>query len=168
MKKIIVGISVFALIAIAFPVQSAGNIDVSATVTVELIAVSVDSGSVAYGTLPLNTSANTVTLNQTQTATNDGNVNIDLSIKSSDAIGGTNWNLVAAVGSLDEYTHEFSVDSGTNYASFDVNNSVYSSIAASVNPTGFQDFDLRIKTPTSTSDTLEHTITVNVLATASS
>jgi len=167
MKKIIAGISVFTLLAFAFPVQSAGTADVTATVTAELISVSVDDGSVAYGALPLNTSEDTVTLTDTQTATNDGNVNVDLGVRSSDAASaGTPWNLAASAG-VDAFTHEFSTNSGSTWTDFNADNATYSSIATGVASTGTQDFDLQVGTPTSSTDTVEHTITVTVQATAS-
>ncbi len=142
--------------------------DVSATVTAELISVSVLDGSVAYGILAVNISEDTVTLNDTQVVTNDSNVLADLGVKSSDAVGGTQWNLAATNAALDDFTHESSPD-GSNWTLFNADNSSYTTlgtgnIAASG---GTQNLDLRIKTPTSVTDNILKTITVTVLATAS-
>ncbi len=148
--------------------MAATTADVSATVTSQLISVTVADGSVAYGVLNADTNQDTVTLSDTQTATNNGNVPENFSIRSSDATsGGTNWNLAASTGT-DEFTHEFSIDSGSNWIAFNVDNITYSSMSSSVAASGGTDnFDLRIKTPVSSTDNDEHTITVTVLATAS-
>lgn len=96
--------------------------------------------------------------------TNDGNVDVNLEVKSSDAIGGTDWNLAATNAALDEFTHEFAPD-GSTWVAFSVVNDTYTSLAGPVTTT--QNLDLRIKTPTSVSDNAQKTITVTVLATAS-
>jgi len=168
MNKLIASIAVFSLLAfVTFPVVAATTDDVVATVTAQLVAVSVSDGAVAYGTLDLNTNQDTVTLADTQTATNDGNVNVDLGIRSSDAVSGvTDWNLAASAGT-DEFIHEFSTDSGTTWTGFNVDNATYSNIASGVAASGTQDFDLQIGTPTASTDSVEHTVTVTVLATAS-
>ena len=168
MKSLIASITILGLAGMMVVVGAgaATTADVSATVTAELVSVSVLSGSVAYGILAVDTSEDTVNLGQTQVVTNNGNVNVDLEVKSSDATGGTPWNLVAAVGSLDEFTHESAPD-GSTWTSFNVDNATYTSLADGVVPTGTQNLDLRIKTPTSVTDSTEKTITVTVLATAS-
>ena len=168
MKKILAGISIFALLALAFPVGADDEATVTSTVTPELIAISVLDGAVDYGVLPLDTVEDTTLatgVNDTQEISNDGNVDVDLDVKSGDATSaGTPWNLAAARGS-DEFTHEFSDDSGSTWTTFNVDNVTYTAMSTSVSTT--QDMDLRIGTPTSSTDTLEHSITVTVLATAS-
>jgi len=167
MKSLIVSITILSLagMMVVVGVGAAPEANVSATVTAELITISTTDGAVDYGVLPVNTNENTVDLSDTQVVTNDGNVNVDLSVKSSDAVGGTDWNLVATVGSLDEFTHEFSSDDGSTYTGFNVVNATYTSLVADVVPTGTQNLDLRIKTPTSVTDNVVKTITVTVLAT---
>ena len=123
-------------------------------------------GSVAYGILPVNTNADTVTLSDTQVVTNGSNVAANFDVKSSDAVGGAGWNLVAATGSLDEFTHEFAPD-GSTWTAFSVNNATYASLATNVAAGATQNLDLRIKTPTSVTDNnVVKTITVTVLVTA--
>jgi len=167
-KKIFAGISVLALLAVAFPLSAADNATVTSTVTPELIAISVVDGSVAYGVLPLNTVEDTTSatgVDETQTISNDGNVDVDLTVKSGDATStGTPWNLAAAKGG-DEFTHEFSDDSGSSWTAFNADNITYTAMTTNVSAT--QDMDLRIGTPTSSTDTLEYSIAVTVLATAS-
>lgn len=169
MKKLIASFTALSLLAlVAVPAMSATTADVTATVTVEVIAVSVSPGSVAYGNLALSEVEDTTTsgLGLVQTVTNDGNDNVDLGIKSSDAAGTTPWNLAASQAS-DAFTHRFSTDNGTGWTAFNVDNTSYSSLAASVASLGEQDFDLEIGMPTASSDLDEHTITVTVQATAS-
>lgn len=168
-KRFFVSIMVLAVAAtvVGVAAQAADTADVSATVTAELITISVDNGSVAYGVLPVDTNADTVDLSQTQVVSNDGNVNVDLEVRSSDAVGGNDWNLAASNASLDEFTHEFSSNDGTSWASFNVVNATYTSLASNIAATvGTQNLDLRIKTPTSVTDNTLKTITVTVLATA--
>ena len=45
--------------------------------------------------------------------------------------GDTDWNLAASTGT-DEFTHEFSVDSGSNWTAFNVDNTTYSSMSSSI------------------------------------
>jgi len=168
MKKQLIGSFIvlgLAAMMVGVGVSAATEATVSATVTSELIAVSVSDGAVAYGILPVNTNQDTVTLSDTQVVTNDSNVAANLDVKSSDAAGGTGWNLVAAVGSLDEFTHEFAPD-GSTWTTFNVVNATYTSLATNVAAGDTQNLDLRIKTPTSVTDNTQKTITVTVLATA--
>jgi len=171
MNKLIGSIAILGLVVMLVGVVATADTTavVSATVTTDLITISVDDGSVAYGILPLNTNQDTTAsgLNDTQVVTNDGNVNVDLEVKSSDAIGGTGWNLAATNASSDEFTHEYSSDGGTGWATFNVDNTTYASLATSIAALGTQNLDLRIKTPTSVTDNTEKTITVTVLATKS-
>jgi len=169
MKSLIASIAIVGLVGLVVGVgtQADTTADVSATVTAELISVSVLDGSVAYGILPVNASEDTISLTDTQVVTNDSNVPADLAVKSSDAVGGVNWNLVAATGSLDEFTHEYSSNDGGAWATFNVDNTTYAALATNVAVDGTQNLDLRIGTPSSVSDQdVQKTITVTVLATA--
>ena len=166
-KQFIATLCILAVVGVGVGVgaQGANEAPVSATVTAELITISVASGSVTYGILPTDTNEDTVSLSQTQVVTNDSNVAVDLEVKSSDAAGGTPWNLAATNEALDEFTHEFAPD-GSTWAMFDVNNDIYTSLAGNIAAsTGTQDLDLKIKTPSSVSDNTQKTIIVTVLAT---
>jgi len=169
MKSLIISVIILVLVgaAVGVRVQGADTANVSATVTAELITISVADGSITYGILPVNTNEDTVFLTDTQVVTNDGNVEADLAVKSSDAVGGTDWNLAATNASLDEFTHEFSSNGGSNWTVFNVDNVTYTSLTTNVAVNGTQNLDLRIKTPASVTDNTEKTITVTVLATAS-
>jgi len=169
-RSTIATIAILALVGlgVGMGAGAATTSDVSATVTAELISVSVADGTVAFGTLGLNTTEHTATGGnalETQIATNDGNVTANFGIRSSDAVsGGTNWELAASAGT-DAFTHEFSVDDGSNWVAFNVDNSTYSTLANTVAASGTQDFDLRVGTPTASTDSVEHTVTVTVQAT---
>ena len=167
MKKQLIGLFMvlgLAAMMVGVGVSAATTATVAATVTAELISVSVADGSVDYGILPISTSTTTVGLGQTQVVTNGSNVPADLDVKSSDAVGGTAWNLAASAGA-DAFTHESAPD-GSTWTAFNVDNDTYTSLATNIAAAGTQNLDLRIGTPTSVSDNVEKTITVTVLATA--
>lgn len=170
MKKIFAGISVLALIAVAFPVQGADTAGVTATVTVENISVTVSDGSVAYGTLAVNTAQGTAindsdSLDDTQTATNNGNITENFNIRGSDS--GT-WTLAGSAGA-NQYVHEFCRGDTGDCDGSPTNTALttsYQALDTSVAKDDTQDFDLRITTPTS-SDFTEHNVNVTVQAVAS-
>lgn len=160
--------SALALALVAAPLLITGTAlagttgTVAATVTPMKISVSVTDGSVAYGTLDLSSTKDTTAsgLNDTQTATNDGNVAEDLNIESSDATGGTSWTLNATPGA-DQYEHDFSTDGGSTWTPMSTS---YAALSSNTLAAGTKGFDLKIHTPTSSSDYLQKTITVTVQA----
>lgn len=95
-KSTIATIAILALVGLGVGVgaSAAPTADVSATVTAELVSITSGDGTVAFGILPVDTNADTVTLGQTQSATNTGNVAVDLEVRSSDAVGGTGKSVV--------------------------------------------------------------------------
>lgn len=160
------------LAATALPAFAAES-TVSATVTPTLVALSVVDGTVAYGVLTLSPNSgspvtkSTVDLGQTQVITNDGNVNEDYAVKSSDATGGsTPWNLVAAASiSTDAYDHQYSTN-GTTYTDFPSANGYTSDIITNQAPTANANLDTKILMPTASTDVdTQKTITVTILAT---
>jgi len=168
MKSLIVSIAILGLIGmmVGAVTLAAETATVSATVTAELITIAVADGSVDYGILPINTSKDTVAPSQTQVVTNNSNVAVDLEVKSSDAVGGVEWNL-AATAAADAFTHEFAPD-GSTWTAFNADNTIYASLTNNVSASGgTQNLDLKIGTPVSVSDNVQKTITVTVLATAS-
>jgi C1A family cysteine protease len=143
------------------------NTSLRARVLEATVSVNVLPSTVAYGVVAPGTSQDTVTLNQHITVTNNGGVTSNFSIKSSDATrdGGTTWELVTGTPGTDEFKHEFSTN-GTDWASMPANND-YTALAASIEPYGSVTVYLRITMPGSTIDSLEHTITVTIMAIAS-
>jgi hypothetical protein len=126
--------------------------------------VAVTPASIAYGTVALGTSKNT-TPGQQLTVTNNGGVTADFRIKSSNATrdGGTTWTLVTDAPDLNEFKHEFSINSGSNWTALTAS---YQSLATGIAPNATQAFDLQITMPSSTTDYLEHTIIITILAVA--
>jgi hypothetical protein len=168
-KRIVAIIAVVALMGLLLPasVFAADTGAVTCTVSAVMVSVSVSPGSVAYGTLNVGTTENTLVgeLNDTQTATNDGSGTENFNIKSSDASGTTAWTLVdTGAPGANEFKHEFSTDSGTNWTAMPADHT-YTSLATGITATtGTQTFDLQITMPASTTDYGAHTITVTVQA----
>ncbi len=154
---ILVLASLSLLIAIAV-IAAEGS--VTATVTIENVAVSVTDGEVVYGTLGLNTSTDTVALGDSQTVSNDGNVDADFTTAGQDS---ATWTLAGTAGS-DQYKHEFSSDSGSTWTALTTS---YQDLALSVATSATVGLDLQITTPTATSSYEEQSVDVTVQATAS-
>lgn len=148
--------------AAVVPVHGSDSESVSATVTIQHISLSVSDGIVEYGTLAEDDTLNTTAggTNDTQTATAEGNVDTDLNILGADT---ANWTLASTAGS-DEYTHSFSTDTGSTWTNLTLN---AQTLATGVSPSGAQDFDLEIGTPTTSSTTDEQNADVVVQAVAS-
>jgi len=169
-KKILIsGIALVLLGALVMPTTAFADTEgtVDATVTASLVSVSITSdGTVAYGILAIGATQNTTAsgLVDTQTATNDGTEIANFNIKSSGAAGGTPWTLAASTGSINEFTHTASIDSGVTWDIAMTTADSYVALATGIEAAGTQDFDLRIEMPSSVTDFTEHTITVTILA----
>lgn len=121
-------------------------------------------GIVDYGGVAIGTNKSTIDLSDTQTVKNDGNVAEDLTIKTSNATGGTGWTLGASAGT-NIFVHEFytaAIGSWTKFSAADT----YSAtpLVTDLAVDGTQNFDLRLTAPTS-SDPTQKSITVTILAT---
>ena len=167
MKSLIASICILGLVGmvVGVAVQGADTAPVSATVTPKLITVSVSPGTVAYGILGTNTTTSTIPaeLDQTQTATDGSNVDVALNIKSSDAVGGTPWELAAAAGE-NAFVHKFKGGDAADWTQLPVDNTTYATLDAKP-AAGSVAFDLQITTPTITTDYVLKTITVTVQVT---
>lgn len=139
---------------------SSGQITINAAV----VSVSISDGTVTYGMMPANTSKTTLPgeLNDMQTATNDGNVTENFNIKTSNAVGGTQWTIGASPGT-DVFVHQFSKDSGISWTAFTAADT-YQTLTTGIVASGTQSFDLRITVPTASSDYQQKTITITVQA----
>lgn len=155
-----VSLIIFALALVIIPVHAADTAAVTATVTIQNISVSVNDGTVAYGTLALNTSAGT-NGTDTQTATNDGNVTVDFNIRGHDSAA---WTLENTAGA-NQYVHRFCTAScatpTTNYSALEED---YDTLATNKAASQTQTFDLHISTPTSTSTHAQQNVNVTVQA----
>ncbi len=150
----------------ALQVRSADTASVTATVTVENISVSVADGTIAYGTLGQNSTTSTVPGigNDTQVATNDGNVASNLNIKGQDS---ASWTLAAAAGA-DEYVHRFCNDTDldcsapvANYTALTTN---YQTLDTGIAAAGTVNFQLHINTPNPSSVYVQQSVNVTVQA----
>ncbi len=141
---------------------------VTATVTAQNISVSLDNGDgVSFGTIGTSSTKDTTTngVNDSTTATNNGNITEKFNIKSENTASG-NWTLGATAGS-ETYTMKFctaTCDSTPSWTSVGISPS-YEVLAASVATSGTQVFDLQVGTPTVTTHYDAQTITVTIQAT---
>lgn len=162
-KRLLSGLMIFALLFVLVTpfVSAATSGTVTATVTAQNIAITVTSGTVTYGTVALGASKDTTAtgLNDTQTATNGGNVAEDFTIKGTNS---ASWTLSATAGS-ENYKHEFSTNSGTLWTALTTSDQA---LASNVAAAGTQTFDLKITTPTSTAATSSQNVNVTVTASA--
>src|SRR3989338_8333330 len=98
-------------------VRAASTATVAATVSATNLAVSVSDGSIAFGSVALNTATTTAGgTGQTQTVSNDGS-DAAINVKSSNATGGTTWTLGTSAGS-DIFKLEVSTTTGSTYMTF--------------------------------------------------
>lgn len=152
-------------------VQASTTGTVAATVTVQNVAISVTDGTIAYGTLAADASISTLVspgVADQQTATNDGNVAEDFTIKGSNSAG---WTLASTNTASDTYIHKFCIATcGTDAApgaGFTVLTLIDQSLAAGVAAAGTQTFDLRVTTPQTSTVFTSQSVNVTVTAAAS-
>lgn len=149
----------------ATAVNISGNTTINFVVAVS-ISLTTD-GSVSWGIMESNTSNSTISLPDTEVIHSDSNVNIDLNVKSSNATGGSvNWTLGSTSGT-DTFVYEYSSNSGSNWNTFLIPDSYYSFVSG-LTPDSTQNLDLRITTPTVSSEFDQKTITVTIQAVQSS
>ena len=97
-------------------------------------------------------------LNDTQTATNNGNVTEDFSIRGQDT--SCPWTLAGSSGT-DQYVHEFSTNDGSDWTALTTS---YQTLATGVSASGTTDFDLKITIPSDTSCGDEQSVDITILA----
>ncbi len=159
----IVSLFVVAELIYAQTTNAASTATVTATVTVQNISVNVTDGTVTYGTLALNSSAGT-NGGDTQTATNDGNVNEDFNIRGQDS---ANWTLNTVNTGTDNYIHRFcTATCGTAPTNFTALTTNYQTLADAIASSGTQTFDLYVTTPQTSSVYTQQSVDVTVQAVA--
>lgn len=168
--KKFLGIFVFAVFVLALfvlnsVVLAADTATVTATVTLQNVSVTVSDGTVAYGTLAASSTEDTTSgnLNDSQTATNNGNITEDLNIKGQDS---GDWTLAGSVGA-DQYKHDFCITTCDSTPSWTALTTSYQTLQSSVSASGTQDFDLRMNTPSSSTSYTSQSVDVTVQAVAS-
>ncbi len=177
-RKIFAAFAITALFLLITPlllvriVRAADTDSVAATVTAQIFSVSVADGSVAFGTVAQSSTKDTTTngttgVDDSQTATNDGSVAAKFNIMAADSTGGAGWTLGSSADS-ETYTMKFCTtdcDGSPSWSSVGIDPS-YATLAASVDASSGQTFDLQVGTPTSTTETTQQSITVTVQAVA--
>ena len=180
-RRILASIGVLVLVAALVPaVAFSAEGTVTCTVSAELVSLTVNPGTVTYGALAVGTTKNTgqydatnnsygMATPQTQTITNNGNVQEDFRIKTSDADGLTAWTLSETADS-DVFTHAWNWGStqydGTGAITFTKWTASDSYVVSGVDvpSSGQRYLELQIGMPTSVTDYGNHTITVTVEA----
>jgi len=164
MKKLISSIAIVALIGmmVITAVKAAQTATVTATVTVELVSVDVSDGSVTYGTIPASTSKSTCELNDTQTATNTGNVIENFNIKGQNTAC---WSLGSVAGN-NVYVHKFSTSTcgSINWDAAPTLSTNYATLATGIAVNATTTLNLQITVPTSTTCYTEQHADVTIMA----
>jgi hypothetical protein len=124
-----------------------------------VISITVGDGSIAFGAVPFGTSKSTIDITDTQAVTNNGNVNINISVKGYDS--SCPWTLSDTTGT-EQYKYEYSTNSGGNWTSISKS---YTTMLTGLAASNSQNFDLRVWAPTSTTCLTEQTTSLTLLAT---
>lgn len=182
MKKLFVALGLAVLVSAALWLPSVAQSEdtISATVTVQEIAVSVDPSSVDYETVAFEATKRSGTAASPYfTATNDGNVDIDLRVRGANATltpGPGSWTIQGSAVSCpadgtDVFAHSaIGATSGADDTPIFMTTSTSSSfLDTSLASTGTKDFNSEIFMPCSGSAGLGQTAStsVTVVATAS-
>lgn len=160
-----VALSALLVVCTAFyslTVFAQGTDTVTATVTATNLAVSVSDGTIAFGSVALNTSTSTAGTTQTQTVSNDGST-AALNVKTTDATNGTTWTLGLTPGS-DIFTLEVSTTTGSTYALIQ-DTDVYLTASTTFASLTSGPLDFRFTTPTVSTDFVEKSLTITVQVT---
>ncbi len=173
LKRVIVCLAVWALLAgnFVFLAEAADTGDVTATVTVQHVALTVSDGAIAYGTIVAGGTRSTLSgeANDMQTAQNTGNVQEDFNIKGYNVSTGCTWTLAGSQGS-EQYFHKFCNDTDNDCSSpptgYTALTTSYQTLDADVPTSGTVDIQFQIGVPSSTTCTDEATVTVTVQAVA--
>lgn len=162
MRRVLALVGVLAVIgaALAIPAFADTEGTVTATVTAGVVAISVSTTTVAYGTVEVGSSDNVPTPS-TFTATNDGNVDANFGIKGAAT---TDWALVSGAPTDEEYRHKASPDAFTSTIILTAD---FQSLDSAVTPTSSTTVSLRLDAPASTAASAEQSAQVIILATVS-
>jgi hypothetical protein len=153
---------IVGLLLYSFTVSAQSTDTVAATVTATNLAVSVNDGSIAFGSVALNTATSTHGTGQTQTVSNDGS-NATLNVKSTDATNGTTWTLGTSPGS-DIFTLAVSTTTGSSYSLLQATD-VYLTASSTFLSLTSGPLDFRFTTPTVSTDFVQKSLTITVQVT---
>ena len=145
-------------------IRAAETAPIAATVSAVNLAVSVSDGSIAFGSVALNTATGTATYDdQTQTVSNDGS-NAVINVKSGNATGGTTWTLGTSPGS-DTFKLEVSTTTGSTYMTFQATDTYLTASSSSASLTSGP-LDFQFTTPTVSTDFVQKSLTITVQVTS--
>jgi len=138
--------------------------NVNLNVIPAVISVSVSDGVVSYGITAANSTKDTTSssLNDSQTATNNGNVAENFNIKGQNS---ANWTLAGTNGS-DIYRHRFCTLTCDTTPTWTALTTSYQTLATGVATSGNQVFDLEIQTPNPSTVYTQQSVDVTVQAVA--
>ncbi len=151
-----------AIVFFGYNARAQDTDTVVATVTATNLAVSVSDGSIAFGSVALNTATATPGTAQSQTVSNDGSI-AALNVKSTDATNGTSWVLGASPGS-NIFRLEVSTTTGSTYKTFQATD-VYLTASSSFPSLTSGAIDFRFTTPTVSTDFVQKSLTITVQVT---
>ncbi len=147
--------------------NAAATATVTASVTATNLSLSVSpGGTIAFGSVALNTASTTVGNGYNQTVTNDGSA-MKLNVKALDTTGGTTWVLNTSNATLDNYMMEVSTTTGSAYMKLPSTNTNIT--ASSSWPTGASNTQLlgfRLTTPNTSTDFVQKSTTITLTAVA--
>ncbi len=135
---------------------------IAATVSATNLSVSVSDGTIAFGSIALNTATTTAGNGYTQVATNDGS-EAALNVKSGNATGGTTWTLGSSPGS-NTFKLEVSTTTGSTYMTLQAADT-YLTASSTFASLADQNLDFRFTTPTASDDFVEKSLTITVQVT---
>jgi len=162
MKNNLINISIIILAGVLIGTMafSANEDGVTATVTAREISLTVEDGSISYGSLDLSTATSTLAagIDDMQTVTNTGSVAEDFNIKGTDS---TDWTLAGSIGS-EEYKHEFSTSTGSSWDALTLD---YQALDTDVASAATTSLDLQITVPSATTHFTVQSLDVTVQAT---
>jgi len=137
-------------------------------IPISIISITVSDGVIQYGILPLDSSSNTITLNDAQRVTNTSNQNIRVNIRGTNATGGgCTWTLSNNTGN-DQYSYQYCnvTDNScssppTNYTFLTTN---YQLLKGNLSTASFIDFHLKLNMPVNSTCFGEQTAQVTIQA----
>ncbi len=136
---------------------------VTATVTAEQVSLSVDPGTISYGTLSVGTTENTVGLGQSQAVINTSNVDIDLELKGQTS---AEWGL-SDTAAEDVYVHEYCYEDCSGTATWYALGTGYTAAISTVAAGTTTPFDFQIHMPSATTASETQNVDVTILCSSS-
>ena len=162
---IISGVTAISILFVfwGFSARAAETGIVTATVTATNLAVSVSDGSIAFGSVALDTATTTAGHSDTQVVTNDGST-AQMNVKSGNATGGTTWTLGTDAGS-DIFKLEVSTTTGSSYMTLQAADT-YLTASSSMTSLLTDNLDFQFTTPTVSTDFVQKSVTITVQVTS--